>query len=215
MFPENSDLWADLPSQAKKIFRSSAQRLEFKRGDKVYQQAATCDGLYFIESGLVGLTMVGETSGKEHLIRFFKPGQFFGHRSLFSDEGHHCAAICLEATILTLVPKHVVVSVMEQFPHLYKIVISKIAKELRRAEAQRITILENQTLPRTARVLVYLKEFSPEHLWTRQEIANFSGSTTATVIRALAELEAKGFIEQNGRMIDIVNREALVGFSQS
>lgn len=71
-------------------------------------------------------------------------------------------------------------------------------------------ILENQILPRTAQALVYLKELHPAHKWTRQEIANFSASTVSTIIKALAELEAKGLIRQEGRSIDILNREGLI-----
>lgn len=205
-----SEIWADLPAEAKVAFDDSSRILELKRGDQVYREGDSPTGLYFIQTGLVGLVLTGAASGKEHLVRFFREGQFFGHRSLFSNEGYHGTTTALEPTIIKLIPRQTIAQVLDRFPLLYKDVLSVIGKELRRCEVQHVMILENQILPRTAQAIVYLKDLHPAHKWTRQEIANFSASTVSTIIKALAELEALGFIRQDGRSIEILNRGALI-----
>ncbi len=95
-------------------------------------------------------------------------------------------------------------------PVLLKDVVVVLAKELRQAEIQHVMILENQILARAAQALIYLKDLHPEHSWTRQEIANFCASTVSTIIKTLAELEARGLILQEGRAITILNREGLL-----
>ncbi|MGZ3842372.1 MAG: Crp/Fnr family transcriptional regulator [Bdellovibrio sp.] len=212
---EIKELWADLPHDIKIQFNSQAQTIELKRGEKVYHQGDTPKGIYFVQTGLVGLVLTGSSSGKEHLLRFFKQGQFFGHRALFSNEGYHGDTVALEPTTLKLVPKPLVISTMEKNPALYKDVVVVLANELRRCELQHVMILENQILGRIAQALIYLKNLHPDHNWTRQEIANFCASTVSTVIKTLAQLEELGYIAQEGRTITILNSEALISLQDN
>lgn len=204
------EVWDDLSPEIKWQFESQSRTVSLKRGERVYNQGDAPSGLYFVKTGLVGLVIIGPTSGKEHLLRFFRQNQFFGHRALFSDEGYHGAAVALEPTVLKVLPKQVVLSVVEKNPHLLLQTVKVLSKELRRCETHQVMILENQILVRVAQAIVYLKDIHPEHNWTRQEIANFCASTVSTVIKTLAELEELGFIRQEGRSIQILNRESLI-----
>jgi CRP-like cAMP-binding protein len=210
-----STLWTNLPPEVNHIFDKHSHPLEFKRGEHIYRASEEPNGIYFIESGLVGLLIIGKESGKEHLLRFFKTGQFFGHRSLFSEEEYHGNTIALETTRLRLVPKDIINSVLESHPILFKEIIMVVAKELRRCEIQHVMILENQILNRTAQSIIYLKELYPDHNWTRQEIANFCASTVSTIIKAMAELESMGYINQKGRSIEILDRDALINLESN
>lgn len=203
--------FVNLPSDVQELFKKESVRKEFKRGDIVYSMGDEPRGVFFIEKGLVGLTIVGQSSGKEHLLRFFKCGEFFGHRALFSNEGYHGTTTVLEPTTVLFVPKEIVFATLDKKPLLYRDILFIIAKELRRCEEQHVMILENQILSRIAQAVIYLKDLHPSHNWTRQEIANFCASTVSTVIKALSELEDRGFIQQEGRVINILDREALLG----
>lgn len=199
-------LWSKLPSELEK----ASLLLTKKRGEAIYREHDSPKGLYLVEEGLVGLILHGAVSGKEHLVRFFREGQIFGHRALFAEEGYHGTTLALEPTRLRLLPRAPLLEALGHSPTLYKEIAQILAKELRRAELQHVMILENQILSRTAQALVYLKDLHPEHRWTRQEIANFCASTTSTIIKALAQLETKGLIRQEGRDIEIVDRQGLI-----
>ncbi len=208
-------LWLNLPADIQSEFNKSSRMITKKRGEFIYRQGDTPDGLYFIEKGLIGLLLIGASSGKEHLLRFFREGEFFGHRSLFAGEGYHGSTVCLEASSIKVVPKSVVLMALDRHPILYKELTYVLSKQLRRCEVQHVMILENQILARTALALVYLKDLHPEHMWTRQEIANFCASTTSTIIKAMAEIEALGLIKQEGRKIEILDREGLINLQDS
>jgi CRP-like cAMP-binding protein len=203
-------LWKDLPSTVHQEFTEHSRLLQKKRGEFIYQEGDEPEGLYFIEKGLVGLLLIGSNSGKEHLLRFFRQGQFFGHRSLFAQEGYHGSTVALEPSEIRVVPKSVVLSALDRFPVMYQDLTYVLCKQLRRCEVQHVMILENQILSRTAQALIYLKDLHPDHMWTRQEIANFCASTTSTIIKAMAELESMGLIRQQGRQIEILDRESLI-----
>ncbi len=204
------ELWVDLPTEIKRQFELHSKIIELKRGAFVYQQGDSPQGLYFVKKGLVGLLMIGAASGKEHLLRFFRQGQFFGHRTLFSNEGYHGTSVAIEPTVLKLVPKEIVTLALEKEPKLLLDVVKVLSKELRRSETHQVMILENQILVRTAQAVVYLKDLHPDHHWTRQEIANFCASTVSTIIKALAELEHLELIKQEGRSIQILDRDRLI-----
>lgn len=209
------ELWSELPSEVRWNFESQSQALSFKRGDAIYRQGDTPKGMYFVKKGLVGLVIVAAQSGKEHLLRFFRQGQFFGHRALFSEEGYHGSTIALESTEIRFVPREVILSAIAKHPELLKEVVQVLSKELRRSETHQVMILENQILGRVAQSLVYLKDIHPEHNWTRQEIANFCASTVSTVIKGMARLEDLGLIEQEGRAVRLVDREGLLALVEN
>ncbi len=209
------ELWSELPSEVRWNFESQSQALSFKRGDVIYRQGDTPKGMYFVKKGLVGLVIVAAQSGKEHLLRFFRQGQFFGHRALFSEEGYHGSTIALESTEIRFVPREVILSAIAKHPELLKEVVQVLSKELRRSETHQVMILENQILGRIAQSLVYLKDIHPEHNWTRQEIANFCASTVSTVIKGMARLEDLGLIEQEGRAVRLVDREGLLALVEN
>jgi CRP-like cAMP-binding protein len=205
-----TDLWQSLPLAVQAQFDQTAISSTYKRGQYVYQAGEKPRGMYFIKSGLVGLVIIGQESGKEHLLRFFKSGQFFGHRSLLSEESYHAHALVLESTELVFISADIIEEALEKHPLVYKTIATVLSKELRRCESQHVMILENEIIPRVAQSLIYLKDMHPQHHWTRQEIANFCGSTVSTVIKALAALEKQGLIHQIGRRIEILDRKALL-----
>lgn len=207
-------IWTSLPSEVLKKMEISAQKLSLKRGDIIYRPGEQPKGIYMMDSGLVGLLFLTE-SGKEHLLRFFRQEQFFGHRSLFSDEVYHAQALALEPSELRLIPKNVVLEILKAHPELFEDVARVLASELGQAERQRVMILENQILPRVAQALIYLKDIEPSHNWTRQEIANFTASTVSTVIKAMAELESMELIKQSGRVFEIVDRQGLLSLQDT
>lgn len=202
--------WQGLPEKVQQVFETQSRVLQLKRGESVYRAGDSPKGLYYLESGLIGLTLIGPESGKEHLVRFFKPGQFFGHRALVSEEAYHATATVLENSQLVQIDKETVKSCLKNCPEMYREIALALARELRRSELQHVMVLENEILPRVALSLVYLKELHPEHSWTRQEIANFCASTASTVIKAMSQLESRGLIKQDGRAFEIVDKQGLI-----
>lgn len=181
----------------------------FQKGQVVYREADHPLGLYYIQSGLVGLVKTS-MAGNESLLRVFKPKQFFGHRTLFSEETYHGSAKCLEDTQLAFIEKTKVFELFNAEPSAYYFLARALAKELRRAENRSLLISEGHIKERVAYALILFKKLYPEHLWTRTEIANYCATRTPTVIKALGELEDTGAIRQNRRHIEILDEEALL-----
>lgn len=209
-----SELWPGLPADLIRQFDAHRKTFFYKRGEVVYQQDEKPKGIYFVASGLVGLVILAE-SGKEHLMRFFRTGQFFGHRTVFASDGYHGSAMALEPTEVRLLPVETIRQAVNEHPRILLPFVEVLASELRQCETHQVMILENQILARIARSLIYLKDLHPAHNWTRSEIAHFCASTTSTVIKGLAKIEELGFIKQSGRSIEIVDRGRLLELTDS
>jgi CRP-like cAMP-binding protein len=134
---------------------------------------------------------------------------------MFAGETHHATAVALEDTGIVSVSRTTLLRVIEIFPKISLCILENLAKELKTAELGRVSIADKNVIARVAESLLYLRERFPEHQWTRREIAEFCGSTTPTVIRALAKLERDGLIRKNGRTIKILEREALLELAAS
>lgn len=190
------------------IFQDAPQ-LKVKRGEVLYRAGESPQNIYFVESGLVGLALWGE-SGKDHLARLFKTGQVFGHRSLFAKEKYHATATVIDESTLRVLSKDQMRERMKGNCDLAEKLLEILAKELRQAESRQLLLSEKDAPTRIAEAVVYLKELHPTYDWTRQEIADFCGTTTPTVIRTLARFEEEGLVQQQGREIVILNRDALL-----
>ncbi|MDX9731126.1 MAG: Crp/Fnr family transcriptional regulator [Bdellovibrionales bacterium] len=204
-----SQLKSGLSTTLGERFQSVSRTETKRRGEAIYKVGDTPSGVYIVKQGLVGLTLLG-ISGREHLMRLFGPGRFFGHRSLFANEPYHASAVALEPTTLQVIPKDEITKALANDLELYQELLYVLSRELRRCEVQHVHILENQVLSRVAQAVVYLKDLHADHNWTRQEIANFCASTTSTVIKTLAELEERALIRQSGRTIEILDRDGLI-----
>lgn len=198
-----------LMGEAQKELAKGTTMHPLKRGETLYQTGDLPTGLHFIQHGLIGLVAIGST-GNEYLIRLAKTGQYVGHRSLFAGETHHATAVALEDTHVISVSKTVILRVISLFPKVALLILETISKELKNAELGRVSLADKNVIARVAESLLYLYERFPEHQWTRREIAEFCGSTTPTVIRTLAKLEAQGIILQTGRKIEILKKGVLL-----
>ncbi|QDK44899.1 Crp/Fnr family transcriptional regulator [Bdellovibrio sp. ZAP7] len=182
---------------------------KFKRGDVIYKMGENPQNIYFLKEGLVGLVVWGE-SGKDHLLRLFKKNQIFGHRSFFAQEPYHASATVLDDTTVLVLSKDEMRVRMKGNCDLAEKLLQTLATELRRSEEKQVVLTEKDVTARIAESVVYFKDLHPTHSWTRQEIADFCGTTVATVIRTLAKFVEDGLIEQRGREIVILKKEELL-----
>lgn len=202
-------VWKNLPEQVVQEVEKVVEKKIFNRGDILYRADEEPRGIYFITKGLVGLVVVG-LSGQEHLVRLYKCWQFFGHRSIFAQEKYHATATALEETHILFVKKDVLCDLIRKHWEISFSFLEVMARDLKRAEQRIVSRSELDVTARVAESLVYLKDMYPHHRWTRKEIADFCGSTTPTVIKVLAKLEAEGLIKQEGREIIINSRDELL-----
>lgn len=187
---------------------------KYKRGQIIYHEGGAPINLYFINSGLVGLFHISE-SGKETFFRVFGKDDIFGHRSYFAEEPYHASSIALTPVTLSVISNDECQRICQQHPELVKNIVSYMARDLGKAELRMAGLLDKTAPKRISESLVYLKLKHPDYVWTRKEIAEYSGSTLETVARVMTILEKKSLIKKNGRDFEVQDFEKLLSLDES
>jgi CRP-like cAMP-binding protein len=200
----------DFYQYLKPFIKKSAQK-SFKRGQSIYLEGEEPEHLYFVEKGQVGLYHISE-SGKETFLRIFEKDNIFGHRSYFAGTPYHANAIALNDCEVRIISNEQCNEICETQPVLLKELTKIISIELGQAELRLAGLLDKSANKRISETLVYLKLKYPEKLWTRKEIADFSGSTLETVTRVMTNLANESLIEKEGRNYNILDLESLLSF---
>lgn len=189
-----------------------ATKLTYKKNDFVYQKGDAHKGLFFICSGLVGLTDITDT-GNEILLRVFGKNFYFGHRSFLANESYHATTVCLTDVILYHIPFEDIDELIVKSPQLVKHLLKVLAMELRLAEEKFNDLSGKAATSRIIESLIFLKHRNENYNWTRKEIGEFCGCQTETVTRVLTLCEKAGLISKDGRKIIILDENNLLQYA--
>ncbi|MBS1984988.1 MAG: Crp/Fnr family transcriptional regulator [Bdellovibrionales bacterium] len=181
----------------------------YKRGQYIFYEGNVPSGLYCVNGGVVKLETSSE-SGNNHILRMAHTGDMLGYRSLFAEEPYRASALVHEDATICFVPKSAITKLVETYPQVALNFLSQVSKELRRAEDRFCGLTDKNAGERIAESLLFLHDNFNEQTWTRKEIAEWAGTTPETVIRTLADFEAKGIVDLQGRKILIKNKKALL-----
>lgn len=186
-----------------------------KRGSLIYQEGNRMKGFYCVQSGIIKIFKTG-FDGKEQIIRFAKPGDLMGYRSVVSNEPACTSTEVLEDSVLCHIPTSILLHLVKTNGDFAVELMKLTCKELGEANTYLTDIAQKTVKERLAEVLLNLdREFgiSEEGMLqislTREELANLVGTATESIIRLLSEFRNERLIELQGRKIKILDRPGL------
>jgi len=186
-----------------------------KRGSVIYAEGDSARGCYFVYSGVLKVFKTG-LEGKEQIIRFAKPGDIIGFRSVLSQEPACTSSKVVEDAIVCFIPHHSLTQLLQENPEFSMELIKMTCKELGQANNYITDIAQKSVRERLAEVLIQLMETfglaadnTLQIALTREELANMVGTATESVIRLLSEFKSDGLVEIKGRKIKIVDVRSL------
>ncbi|MBY0314044.1 MAG: Crp/Fnr family transcriptional regulator [Bdellovibrionales bacterium] len=182
--------------------------VSFKTDQYIFYSGNSPVGIYTIESGLVKLE-VNSPKGSAHTLRLMGPGSILGYRSLFANEPYQASAIAVEDSQLCFIPKSDILKIATTQPQAALNLMSYLAKDLRLAEEKWMYQIDKEAPERVAEALLFLMDHFQDQEWTRREIAEWAGTTPETVMRTLGQFEKSGWIQQDGRRIQIINKNKI------
>ena len=199
-----------------KNYLSVKQNLKFHKGETIFEDGGTPNGVYFLKKGTAKLSKQG-VYGKEQILRFIKEGDLIGYRSLLCGEQFQAKAEAMTDVEATFLPSDIFLHLLEVGPKLSFVMLQKIAFELGES-SNTVTFLAQKTVrERLAEILLLLEQklgTDPEGFikisLTREEIANIIGTATESAIRLISEFKQDELIEVEGRTIKILNHEKLI-----
>lgn len=183
----------------------------YKKHQAIFLEGSYPRGVYCVNHGKVKIYAIGD-GGKEQIIHIAKAGEVIGFRAMFSGDPYNVSAATLEDAGLCFIGKEDFLSVIDSNTTLRNRVMQELSKELG-DRAQLITNLAQKSVrERLAFSLVMLQKIygeEPINL-SREDLANFVGTATETLIRLLKDFREEGWIDVQTRKLVILDPEALV-----
>jgi len=187
----------------------------YKRGSIIYQEGNRMKGFYCVQSGIIKIYQTG-FDGKEQIIRFAKPGDIIGYRSVVSNEPACTTTEVIEESVLCHIPTEILLSLVKNNGNFAVELIKLTCKELGEANSYITDIAQKTVKERLAEILIHLDDEFGEDAQgilkislTREELSNIVGTATESIIRLLSEFKNKAYIEINGRKIKILDKPGL------
>ncbi len=210
IFGDMSD--ADMEELSKHKSCSSA-----KKGQIIFSENGLPMGLFCISKGKIKLSTTGP-DGKEQILRLVKEGDIVGYRALVSNDRYHATATALEDVDFCFVEKDYFMNLILSNPKLCISIFKKISDDLKSAEEHIVSLSQKNVRERMAEALLFFKatygfESDGQTLnvqFSREEIADFVGTSTESAIRLLSEFNHDKIIELKGKKIKIMNQDKLV-----
>ena len=187
----------------------------YKRGSIIYQEGNRMKGFYCVQQGIIKIFKTG-FDGKEQIIRFARPGDIIGYRSVISNEPACTTTQALEACTLCHIPADILMELVKTNGNFAIELMKLTCKELGEANSYITDIAQKTVKERLAEILILLDvEFgvSPEGnlniSLTREELSNIVGTATESIIRLLSEFKNDQLIVLNGSKIKILDNPGL------
>lgn len=187
----------------------------YKRASIIYREGARMKGFYCVLSGIIKIFKTG-FDGKEQIIRFAKPGDIIGYRSVVSNEPACTSTQVIEDAVLCHISTEILLNLVKKNGNFAVELMKLTCKELGEANSYITDIAQKTVKERLAEVLIHLDdEFGVDGQGvlgislTREELSNIVGTATESIIRLLSEFKNQAYIEIHGRKIKILDKPGL------
>jgi CRP-like cAMP-binding protein len=181
----------------------------FKAGEFVFWEGDGPAYFYVVSSGRVKV-LKHSSQGKEFVVSFFGPGEVFGEVAVFEERPYPASAQAVSDSELLGLGRERFVSFLSSHPEVSLRIINMLGGRLRDAQNRLNALAGERAEQRVAKTLLMLSSKLGKSLpFTRQEIADMSGTTIETTIRVMSRMKSGGIIRSHRGKTDILDETRL------
>lgn len=183
----------------------------YKKGQPIFIEGSFPRGVFCLNQGKVKIFTRGD-EGKEQIIHIAKEGEIIGFRAMFSGEPYKVAASTLEECNICFIGKEDFLNMIDTNPTLRNGIMKELSKELGDRAIFITNMAQKSVRERLAFALLILGDiYGDEQInLTREDMANFVGTATETLIRLLKDFKDEGMIEIHTRKLEIIDNKKLM-----
>lgn len=186
-----------------KALQQAAREKQFSKGQEVFKEGDTGDGVYVVKEGQVQISsLVGDNA--RHVFSQVNPGEIFGEMAVLENKPRSASAVATGETTVYFIPRDALLKLVESSPHLSLGLLREISNRLREFNRQYIQeVLQTERLAivgRFARSIVHDLKNPLNVISITAEMAGFEKSTPE--LRRLAKLR---ITKQVDRISELVN----------
>ncbi len=186
-----------------------AIKRSFEPNEFIFWDGDTPEWFYIVTEGKVKVLKYS-SSGREFIIAFFGPGEMFGEVAVFENKPYPASAQAVAETKVVGIRREDLLSFLANHPQVALRMINVLGGRLRDAQGRLRDLAGERVEQRLASVLLMLSAKLGLTLpFTRQEIADMTGTTIETAIRVISHLKDRGIIRSVRGKVIILDKEKL------
>lgn len=209
-----SDLIRDLNGTG--VLKMNAEDYDaehYAKKQVLYNESKRPRHLYYLKSGKVKTFRVHE-DGKEYITNLYTAGDYLGHVALLEDRNYEDCAEVLEDAEIVAIPKDDFLQAVYNDLNIASRFIRLITNNVREKEERLLHLAYDSLRKRVAKALIDIHEkFNREGGnsidVSREDIAQYVGTATESLIRTLSDFKAEKLVEVREGKIRILDLDKL------
>jgi len=189
----------------------------YRDKEVIYSQGSPADSVFYVQSGMVKLTVISKRGRKKAVLALLQEGDFFGEGSLGTQLRRMYTATSMGPSTITRLEKDAVRRKLARDPAFAAMFTGYLLSQIARLEADLADHFFSFSERRLARILLTHRGFAqksksgtPSLHFSQTTLAEMVGTTRGRVSRFMKEFRAKGYVRYNGGLE--INSERLAAF---
>ncbi len=218
-----SDIFQDLTNQQYSDLLKKGRNITLQPKSILFHQGDVAINFILVNQGRLKLTKLNE-QGKEIILRYIGADELTAAVAVLKNWNYPATAESVEETEVTVWDKPAMMQIMHQYPDIAINLLNTILERIDDLQNRYLEVCTEHVDQRIARSLLRIMRRAgsktPSGIQidiplSRQNIADYSGTTLYTVSRTLSAWGKKGWIKSGREQIVITNPHALVQFAEN
>ena len=186
---------------------------EVKRNQPIFSEGDKATGLYIVVSGSVKIYKLS-FDGKEQILHILGAGEPFAEVAVFAGTTYPANAITMEKSRLFYIPRQAFLELIGRYPSVALSMLATLSLRLRQFAGMIESLSLKEVPGRLATYLLLLSDQNKGDLKielaiAKTQLAAYLGTIPETLSRILSKLVKAGYIESQGAVITIIDRDGL------
>ncbi|MGM0644448.1 MAG: Crp/Fnr family transcriptional regulator, partial [Thermodesulfobacteriota bacterium] len=191
-------------------------------GNVLFVQGDPADRCYLVKQGRLKLSRVNE-DGKEVTIRYISKGEITAVITVIKKSEYSVTARAMEDTLVVAWEQSVFLKLMKRFPGITVNILTMVLTRLDDLQDRYSELCTEQVEQRIALTLLRFIRTSGTRRsdgicinipLSRQDLAEYIGTTLFTVSRTLSDWKKRGWIKSEQKRLIITDPHAVVSFAE-
>ncbi|MGM0408760.1 MAG: Crp/Fnr family transcriptional regulator [Bacteroidota bacterium] len=189
------------------LIKDEGKLVQYQKKDIIFKQNTLTSHVMFIKSGLIKIFKEGKNN-KSIILKIATPGNFLGLISIFGEATFQYSASAVEKSEILFININTFNNILKNNGEYATSIIKNLSKENLFVVDRLISQYHKQLPGKIADLILYFAEkiYHSHHFelpLTRNELAEFAGTTKESLIRTLTEFKNDKIIELDGKFVKI------------
>ena len=186
----------------------------YQKKQTLYTEGKRPRFLFYVVSGKIKSYKTNE-DGKEYICDFFNAGDFIGYNALIQEINYEDSAMVLEDAEVMQIGREYFLQMINTDMNIASAFIRIMSNNMKEKEERMLSLAYGSLRKRIAKALIEIQtKFSEEKpgepiSMSREDIAQYVGTATESLIRTLSDFKSEKLIEIKGTNIFIKNMDKL------